>query len=231
MNKQQERGEMDQADILHVRGVYEEEVSATYAELFVTVQGASLIAGDIALQKAREVNQLVTDLKNSGLTDEDIQLLGVRAAVSSGILGKSSAAIYSLKIHCNDLTRLVDVLGCVTGQKNTLLLRIEWGFDLSQEAKDRRLTQAIERANAKARLIAQALGVKLIGVRRFMEEDLHPGSKVSHYGEETLYRGRKELAMREPLMTSEDLGLEISHKHRISIGVNVEYRISEITAA
>ena len=229
MNNQTEQVETNQRDILLVRGTYEEEIAATYADLFVTIRGSSFVTGDAALQKAREVNQLVTDLKNLGLTDEDIQLQGVQAVVSSGMLGKSSSAVYSLKIRCADLAKLVDVLGGVTSQKNTQLQRMEWGYDLSDEAEDRRLARAIERANVRARLIAQTLGVRLIGVQRFSEvgtSSRNPYAPAPQMGMLT-----RESNDRKRVLSAEDLDLEVSHTRHFVVQVDVEYRISEFTSA
>ena len=58
----------------------------------------------------------------------DIYLQGVTADTATGMLGKSSLARYKLRLHCADFSRLADMLGIVTAQKNARLNGIEWGY-------------------------------------------------------------------------------------------------------
>src|SRR5947207_1968070 len=81
---------------------------------------------------------------------------------SSGFMGKSSSATYSLLIHCSELDRLADILGIITSQKNTTIRYIEWGYEEDTEAKNRWLALCIERANVKAQIIAASLRVTIL---------------------------------------------------------------------
>src|SRR5688500_9261685 len=76
------------------------DVEADRSDLFLQVRGSSLIFGNAALSRAREVAQLVTDLKGIGVPEGDIRLLDVQAEVHKGL---NSAATYSLRVHCSSL--------------------------------------------------------------------------------------------------------------------------------
>ena len=161
-------------DVIEVSILHEEEIFADRAELYVTIKGSSLVTGNVALTKAREVHQLVTELTNYGLKQSDIRLQGVQTEVSTGLLGKSSSATYSLKIACSELDKLADLLGIVTAQKNTTLSSIAWHYSVDDEfsdngLRDQWLDACLRRAQAKAARIAQGLGVKLLGVHHFTE--------------------------------------------------------------
>jgi hypothetical protein len=46
-------------DTIKIPTSYREEIFATHADLFVTVRGSSIISGDEAMKKAKEVSQLL----------------------------------------------------------------------------------------------------------------------------------------------------------------------------
>lgn len=202
-----------------------EELNADHADLFVVIKGASLVTGRAALSKAREVAQLVADLKTCALTDEAIHLEGVYAEVVSGILSKSSRATYKLKIRCAKLDDLADVLGAITSQKNTTLQNIQWGYADSAAARQQWLAACIDQANRKAGVIATALGVKLLGVLSFSERFLDPESPIQPVsGGEHLDRAAFSRAR---AVSQDDLGTEVSHAKTITLYVEIEYYISE----
>src|SRR5688500_4146032 len=96
---------------------HKQELSATHAELQVTVKGSSIVGGDQAMKKAKEVNQLVEALINFGLKSEAISLQGVHIETASGALLKSSSATYLLKIRVEDLNQLAELLDIISSQK------------------------------------------------------------------------------------------------------------------
>src|SRR5215831_13012756 len=159
-------------DVVVITDRYEEDVVADHADLLVTVEGSSLVTGRAALKKAKEVSALVEELERNGLSLEKIRLEGVRAEVSSGLLGSSSAASYRLRIRCDDLERLPAILGAVTGARNTRLEQLEWRYPETAERQARRLATAIAQANTLAAAAAEALGTRVVGVHRLIEQRL-----------------------------------------------------------
>ena len=211
-------------DVIEVSVVHQEEVRADRADLFVVIKGASLITGDAALRKAREVGQLVADLIGHGLEESDIQLQGVYAEAATGMLGRSSSAKYLLKVRCADLNRLADVLGVITSQKNTTLRSIAWGYPEDEGAWARRIDAVIGSANEKARRIAAGLGVTLLGVHPFREAYADPEEKAPVFLSDEDAQFARRRAGSAGL--EEALGLEVSHAKEVTLQIEVEYRIS-----
>ncbi len=199
------------------------EIAADRADLSVTVEGASLFTGQEALHKAREVAQLVRDLTEHGLPPSEIQLQGVFADTATGLLGKSSAARYKLRLRCARLTMLADLLGIVTAQKNARLNFIEWGYPDDNSFKDQWLSQAIARANEKAALVAAGLGVRLLGIHRFSEKYVEEETPRRTAGD---WQDQEFLRTRAARVSSDDLGLEISHTKKVQVVVEIEYLVS-----
>jgi uncharacterized protein YggE len=207
-------------DTIKISASHREEVFASHANLYVTVKGSSLVSGNAALQKAKEVSQLVEALTRFGLGPEAVQLLGVRLETASGVLLKSSSATYSLRIRLEKLDQLAEVLDLLASQKNATLERIEWKYP-EEAARERGLEAAIARGKAKAEKVATALGVKLLGVYDFMENT---------FDEERPPMPFQAMAMRAKSraeMTDEpSLDMDIQHSKTIQVQVEIWYRIS-----
>lgn len=215
-------------DGIKVSIVHHEEVRADRADLFVVIKGSSLVTGDAALKKAREVGLLVTELTAHGLEESDIRIQGVYAEASTGMLGRSSSAKYLLKVHCGDLNLLADILGIITAQKNTTLRSIVWGYpEEDAQTQDRRLGTAIRRANEKAARIAAGLGVTLLGVYSFREKTVDEESlSAPRSREHGVYDLSDSDHVRARRITADDLGMEVSHAKEITLHIEVEYRVS-----
>ena len=207
-------------DTIYVSAMYREEIQASHADLMVTVKGSSLVSGNEALKKAKEVGQLVDALTNFGVGNEMIHLQGIHVETSSGTFLKSSSATYRLKIRCEKLELLADMLGIITSQKNTTLEYIDWKY-ADDDAHERVLEQAITKAKVKAQNVSTTLGVSLLGIYSFHEDNLSEGEIRTERG----IAQRKATAL--GATPSMDLGMEIHHNKTIMINVNIEYRISE----
>jgi uncharacterized protein YggE len=207
-------------DTIKVSAFHREEIFASHANLYVTVKGSSVISGNEALKKAREVSQLVDVLTRFGLSPDSIQLLGVHIETSGGALLKSSSATYRLRVEVEKLDQLAEVLDIIGSQKNTTLERIEWKYP-EEEARERGLETAIVKGKAKAEKVAAAMGVKLLGVYDLME---------NAYDEERppMPFQAKEMAMRSLAAVADQpsLSMEIQHSKTIYVNVDIWYRVS-----
>jgi uncharacterized protein YggE len=217
-------------DTIKVSASHKQEIPASRADLSVTERGSSLVSGDAAMKKAKEVTQLVEALtrpalsggEGFGLNPEAIQLQGVHIESSSGALLKSSSATYRLKIQGEDLNQLADLLDILSSQKNAALERIAWKYR-EDEARENALMTAIEKAKKKAGRAAAAPGVKLLGVYDLIEHV---------YDEETPYPAFAAQAapMRAPGRAAPEPGLrmDIQHSKTIRVGVDLWFRVSAL---
>ncbi|MCI0554291.1 MAG: SIMPL domain-containing protein [Anaerolineae bacterium] len=207
-------------DTIKVSANYREEIYANHANLFVTVKGSSLISGNEAMQKAKEVNQLVEALTGFGLSPDAVHLQGVRIETASGALLKSSSAIYHLKIRCEKLDQLAALLDIIASQKNATLERIEWKYP-EESAREHGLEAAIAQAKGKANKVAAALGVKLLGVYDFIENAYDEERPVPMPMQAMMMKSRAEMA------DAPSLEMDIQHSKTIHVNLEVWYRVSE----
>lgn len=209
-------------DTIKVSASQREEISATRADLFVTVRGASVFSGDQAMKKAKEVNQLVEALTSLGLSPEAIHLQGVHIESSSGALLKSSSATYRLKIQSEKLDQLADILDIVSSQKNAVLERIDWKYN-EDEARERGLLSALEKTKSTADKVAKSLGVKILGVYDLIESNFDEEMPYPRFAEQGLaFRAQaKSAPAPEP-----SLGMDIQHSKIVTVNVDIWYRVS-----
>jgi len=208
-------------DTIKISASQREEISANHAELFVTVKGSSVVSGDQALKKAKEVSQLVEALTSFGLSPEAIHLQGVHIETSSGVLLKSSSATYRLKIKCEELDQLAELLDIIASQKNTALERIDWKYP-EEAARERGMETALAKAKSKADKVAKSLGVKLLGVYDFIENIYDEEMPYPQFAAQAMPMRLSGKAAPEP-----SLGMDIQHSKTINIGVDIWYRVSE----
>ena len=206
-------------DTIHITASYREQVSATHADLFVSVRGSSAFSGNEAMKKAREVSALVDELVRNGVSSEDIHLQGVHVETSSGVLLKSSGAVYRLRVRCTSLDALPVLLDVIASQKNSSLERIEWKY-ADEAARARGLESAIAAAKVKAEKVAAALGVKLLGVFNFTENTYDEESPAHMVSEGRVMKAARAEAS-EP-----SLGMDIQHSKYLQVNVEIQYRVS-----
>ena len=207
-------------DTIKVSASHREEIFASHANLYVTVKGSSVVSGNEAMKKAKEVSQLVDALTSFGLGSEAIHLQGVRLETSSGMLLKSSSATYDLKIRSEKLDQLPELLDIIAEQKNTTLARIEWKYP-EEVARERGLESAIEKGKEKAEKVAAALGVKLLGVYDFMENTFDEERPPMPFQAMEMNMKSRGAAPAEP-----SLSMDIQHSKTIHVNIDIWYRVS-----
>jgi uncharacterized protein YggE len=207
-------------DTIKVSAFHREEIFASHANLYVTVKGSSIVSGNEAMKKAKEVSQLVEALTRFGLSPEAIHLQGVRFETTSGALIKSSSAVYRLKIKCEKLDRLADLMDIIAEQKSATLERIEWKYP-EEPARERGLEAAIAKGKAKAEKVAAAMGVKLLGVYDFMENAFDEERPPMPFQAMEMNMKARAAAVPEP-----SLSMDIQHSKTIQVNVDIWYRVS-----
>ena len=208
-------------DTIHITASHREEIFASHADLFVTVRGSSVFSGNEAMKKAKEVSALVDELTRAGVSAENIHLQGVHVETSSGAILKSSSATYRLRIRCEKLDQLAELLDIVASQKNAALEQIAWKYP-EEITRARGLETAIAAAKSKADKVAASLGVKLLGVYQFTENTFDEEAPFPQFQPQIAMMKARGAPAAEP-----SLGMDIQHSKTIQVNVEIEYRVSE----
>jgi uncharacterized protein YggE len=207
-------------DTIKISALHREEIFASHANLYVTVKGSSVVSGNEAMKKAKEVSQLVEALTRFGLNNDAIQLLGVHIETSSGTLLKSSSATYRLRIKVEKLDQLAELLDIIGSQKNATLEQIEWKYP-EEAARERGLESAIAKGKAKAEKVAAAMGVKLLGIYDFMENAFDEERPPMPFQAKAM-----EMRSLGAIADQPSLSMDIQHSKTIQVNVDIWYRVS-----
>jgi uncharacterized protein YggE len=220
---------MEKPDTITVTVAHREDINADKTDIHVTIKGSSLVTGNAALKKAKEVSQLVAGLAEVGVKEHDIALEGIHAESSSGVLGRATSAIYELRVRCHDLEQLAEILGVITAQKNAKLSDLSWRYPDDKKLKAEWVRTCLAEAREKAGCIASGLGVKLLGVHSLSEKwmDSEEGERPHHL-REMLTKGAAFMARRA---TPVELGFPLAHSKWMEIEIVVQFRVSEFDAA
>jgi uncharacterized protein YggE len=216
---------MTHPDTISLQVTETKAINADRVDLFVTITGRTLVTGQAALSKAIEVRQLAQSLQTIGIDESYIFLEGVSASVETGLITKSSTATYQLRIHCQNIDQLADLLGVITSQKNTKLTTMTWGYSDLEQIYDHLLEQGLIKLQHKAAKIAATLGVNLLGIYELTQQIDDPERQaLNHpsYAVDGFSRSRTQR------LTAEDLGLEVSHQKKITIVIAAQYRVSPL---
>lgn len=215
---------MPHPDILSIEAAQTARVEANRADILVSVSGSSLFSGAMALQKAREVAELVAALKLIGIEESQVKVENVRAQTQSGTFSKTSSVFYSLRVEKVPLERIADAIGAITGAKNATLGHLEWRFPEETPLRDELRQKCLAIALQRAQNIAQTLGVRVIGVYEFNEAWQGTRDEVS-----TSPRGEQHDMMRMRAAVSEqELGMAISHAEDVNMKLTIQFRVSEM---
>lgn len=209
-------------DTIKVSAFHKEEIFASHANLYVTVKGSSIVSGNEAMKKAKEVSQLVEALTRFGLSPDAVQLQGVRIETASGALLKSSSAVYSLKIKAEKLEQIAGLLDIIAEQKNASMNRIEWKYP-EDAAREHGLESAIAKGKTKAEKVASSLGVKLLGVYDFIENAFDEERPPMPFQAMEMAPMARAKGAAEP-----SLGMDIQHSKTIHVTVDIWYRVSSL---
>ncbi len=207
-----------QPDKITVQATFEEELAADRAVIDFQIAGESFWSGDEALARAREVREVVDALKQTGIAEADITLRDVVAETQKGVFTDSSSARYTLRAVCRDLNRVADVLVQATRPKHTTLSSVDWRFPDDPAFDDERVAKALVRANRRAAVMAEALGVAIRGV---ISAQAHP----SHGGPAARPLASGANVRQVAMSTSDTLDMGVVRTTKVGAQARVEYRI------
>ena len=211
-------------DTIAIETAQNARVEANRADIFASVAGASLFSGAVALQKAREVAELVAALQTIGIEESQIKIEGIRAQNHSGTFSKVSSVNYALKIENVPLARIADAVGIITSAKNAVLGHLDWKFADETPLRDEMRAKCLKDALERAQNIAQTLGVRLIGIYE-LNEEWEGTQNTSSTHRQTVYSG--DAMMARARVSEAEMGLAVSHAEEVEMKIAIQFRVSE----
>jgi uncharacterized protein YggE len=192
-------------------------ISATSARVHARVRGSSLVATGVAGRKAAEVRDVVSALAARGITEDAVEVAGVRLTTSEGRILHSQSVDIQLVVTANP-DQLPDVLGVLADRPGVAVENLEWVYD-EFEASITAAAEAMKKARRKAEAIAAAAGLEVTGITTASDSWSMPQAQVQFAGEGMMYAARASAA---PL----DLGVEINATTELSTHLSVDFELS-----
>jgi uncharacterized protein YggE len=192
-------------------------ISATSARVHARVRGSSLLATGVAGRKAAEVRDLVAALAAGGISEDAVEVAGVRLTTSEGRILHSQSVDIQLVVTA-DPDHLPDVLGVLAERPGVAVENLEWVYD-EFEASITAAAEAMKKARRKAEAIAAAAGLEVTGIATASDSWSMPQAQVQFADEGMMYAARASAA---PL----DLGVEINATTELSTHLSVDFELS-----
>jgi uncharacterized protein YggE len=192
-------------------------ISATSARVHARVRGSSLVASGVAGRKAAEVRDVVAALAVRGISEDAVEVAGVRLTTSEGRILHSQSVDIQLVVTANP-DQLPDVLGVLADRPGVAVENLEWVYD-EFEASITAAAEAMKKARRKAEAIAAAAGLEVTGITTASDSWSMPQAQVQFAGEGMMYAARASAA---PL----DLGVEINATTELSTHLSVDFELS-----
>ena len=192
-------------------------ISATSARVHARVRGSSLVASGVAGRKAAEVRDVVAALAVRGISEDAVEVAGVRLTTSEGRILHSQSVDIQLVVTANP-DQLPDVLGVLADRPGVAVENLEWVYD-DFEASITAAAEAMKKARRKAEAIAAAAGLEVTGITTASDSWSMPQAQVQFAGEGMMYAARASAA---PL----DLGVEINATTELSTHLSVDFELS-----
>ena len=192
-------------------------ISATSARVHARVRGSSLVASGVAGRKAAEVRDVVAALAVRGISEDAVEVAGVRLTTSEGRILHSQSVDIQLVVAATP-DQLPDVLGVLADRPGVAVENLEWVYD-EFEASITAAAEAMKKARRKAEAIAAAAGLEVTGITTASDSWSMPQAQVQFAGEGMMYAARDSAA---PL----DLGVEINATTELSTHLSVDFELS-----
>ncbi len=218
--------------VIAVDVTHDEELEADGFDLFVTVRGSSVFTGRAVFEKAAEVRALVDSLGAAGIARTDVTLMGLHVDVESGLMSKSSSAVYALRVRSSQVEQLAPAVTAIAQAKSATLSRLVWRYPEGEETTQAMLRSAIRKARGRAEAMAEGAGLRIDSVSRVTT----PGAVIEpvpggppHLGSPAYGSGAPGIGMDRARRV--DLGLEVAPTRKVSVAVIVELTAVPATAS
>ncbi len=196
-------------------------IDATGARVHVTLRAQSSLAATAATKKVAEVRALVESLAAVGIPDGSIDVTGMQIATGQGKILASQEVRITLEIATTS-EQLPEVLGILAARHGLSVDQVEWTYD-EFEASISASADAMRMARRKADAVAEAAGVRVVGITSASDTWSMPSPRVEMASFASDTRMRVGAA---PL----DMGMTMSSTTKLSVRLTVDFEVAAIHA-
>jgi uncharacterized protein YggE len=206
---------------LRITVEHDVRIDAVGARVHVTVKAQSSLAATAAAKKVAEVRALVEMLVAAGIGEDSIDVTGMQIVTGQGKILASQEVRITLEIPVSN-EHLPDVLGILSVRQGLSVDQIEWTYERF-EASISATAEAMRMARRKADAVAEAAGLRVIGVTTASDTWSMPTPRmeVASFAADTRMRGGAPL----------DMGLTMSSSTTLSVRLTVDFEVAAADAS
>jgi hypothetical protein len=167
----------------------------------------------------------------------------LRAALAAGggfvVLGMVLAALKVgtisalLKVRAGNAEQVSRLLDTVLACSSAEVRSITWRYEVDPASQGDWAARAVERASLRAARIAEALGVRILGVHTFREEYVLPQAQATGAAPAEAaasMRSKTRSTARMQMSVGESLGAAPSSTERSGVTVHIDYRVGPLAS-
>lgn len=155
-------------DLITVHHSAEGTVEATGARIELVVHGQEFFAGREVFQKAKELQELVSAVKELGIEEDSFSVEDVRFESTSGFFSKSTRVLFRVSFFAK-VEQLSAVMARLAKAPNVEVPTVNWKYPELQKTQDELMEQCAAALKVKAEKLAGILGVTVQGVHSFFD--------------------------------------------------------------
>lgn len=197
-------------------------VSPISADIVLQVEGQSSLSTSQAMKKAKEVEQLISELERVGVSGSPINVDSVHFESSKGLLGGSSQAVFRIVVVGVASDKVPLCLGVSANRKGVSVEACRWSFGELHNERLELLRQVASDCRDYADAIAKSLGI----VRGL----LHSSSLDWKEPEDVEPYASKKLMMRSrggAKSLNEGFSFPVQRRSLLSVLMRAEFRCIE----
>ncbi len=207
--------------VLKVQESAEMEIDASRAFVMIQVKSEKVAFGNAALSASAEIKSIIEKIKR---VDDSVEVdtESVSTESGSGLLGKNSSAVYTLKLTVSAFDKLGQILGICSEGKNITVRSVRWDYD-EDEPKLELIKQAMKKAKHKADEMMSVIDYEVVGIRSVSDSYQMPQHREMVLNAMPVMASMKRSKSVAPNV---DIGTEFKSKKNISAMCHVEFLVS-----
>lgn len=209
--------------VLKVQETAEAEIDASRAFVMIQVKSQKVAFGNAALSASDDLKAVIEKIKQ---VDDSIEIdtESVSTESGSGLFGKNSSALYTLKLTITELDKIGQVLGICSDGKNISVKSVRWDYD-EDGPKLELIKEAMKKAKHKADEMMSVINYEIVGIRSVSDSYQMPQPRELVLN--AALPMAASMARSKASSANIDIGTEFKSKKTISALCNVEFLVKE----
>lgn len=212
---------MQVPDTITINTEARRELVADRAHVRFEVESSTPFSGHEAFRRAKEIAEILDQVRAAGLAEERCVLRDVRLETGATLGVRGSACRYSLELRDVSTELLPRVLAILAGAKKVTVSELDWRYQRKLETLAELRAEAVRAARAQAMEVCAWLEARCVVVHKYRE--VHKDPEVV----EVFTRMSSDYSAGRAAAPPE-LGVTMSNRAEMTVSVQAEFRVAPL---